>query len=285
MRWAAAPVECSGAFTTGCYVLMELTTEATVRLGAFAGMLALMTLWEALAPRRTLRVGRRRWSANLTLTLVNTVIVRFAVPLGTYGAAEIAADRGWGLFHLTDGPRVMEFVAAVLLMDLVVYLQHRLFHGVPVLWRFHRVHHADNDFDVTTGLRFHTVSMVISMGVKMSAAVLLGASPGAVLVSETALNLSAMFNHANIRMPVATDRVLRWFVVTPDMHRVHHSVDVAEMSKNFGFNFPWWDRLLGTYLDQPAGGHQGETTGLHEHQAHTTQSVFWMMTLPFRGRR
>ena len=169
-------------------------------------------------------------------------------------------------------------------MDLVVYLQHRLFHVVPFLWQFHKVHHADNDVDVTTGLRFHTVSMVLSMGVKMSAAVLLGASPPAVLVSETALNLTAMFNHANIRMPVALDRVLRWIVVIPDMHRVHHSVDTDEMSRNFGFNFPWWDRMLGTYRDQPAAGHQATTNGLSEHQADADQSLFWMIALPFRRR-
>jgi len=261
-----------------------LPIEVVVRLGAFAGVLGLMVVWETLAPRRTLRVGRRRWSANLTLSVLNTLVVRFAVPLGTYGAAELAVDRGWGLFNLTSGPLALEFVAAVLLMDLVVYLQHRLFHVVPFLWRFHKVHHADNDVDVTTGLRFHTVSMVLSMGVKMSAAVLLGTSPPAVLVSETALNLTAMFNHANVRMPVALDRVLRWFIVTPDMHRVHHSVDAGEMNRNFGFNFPWWDRMLGTYRDQPAAGHQATTNGLREHQADADQSLFWIMALPFRRR-
>jgi sterol desaturase/sphingolipid hydroxylase (fatty acid hydroxylase superfamily) len=146
------------------------------------------------------------------------------------------------------------------------------------------VHHADIDIDVTTGLRFHTVSMVFSMGVKMSAAVLLGVSPVAVLVSETALNLTAMFNHANIRIPIALDRVLRWFVVTPDMHRVHHSVHGGEMSKNFGFNFPWWDRVLGTYRDQPAAGHDATVNGLREHQADSDQSLIWMVALPFRRR-
>jgi sterol desaturase/sphingolipid hydroxylase (fatty acid hydroxylase superfamily) len=259
--------------------------EAAVRLGAFAGMLALLALWETLAPRRTLRLGRRRWSANLTLALLNTVVVRFAVPLGTYGAAELAAARGWGLLNLTTGPPVLEFLVAVLVMDFVVYLQHRLFQVVPVLWRFRKVHHADNDFDVTTGLRFHTVSMVISMAVKMTAAVLLGASPFAVLVSGTALNLTAMFNHAKIRIAVAVDRVLRWFIVTPDMHRVHHSVDTGEMSRNFGFNFPWWDRLLGTYRDQPAAGHTAIINGLREYQADTRQTLFWMVALPFRRRR
>ena len=261
-----------------------LPTEALVRLGAFASMLALMALWEALAPRRTLRMGRRRWSANLTLALTNTIVVRFAVPLGTYGVVELAVDRGWGLFNLTNGSPALEFVAAVLLMDLVVYLQHRFLHAVPFLWRFHKVHHADNDFDVTTGLRFHPVSMVLSMSVKVSAAVLLGASPLAVLVSETALNLTAMFNHANIRMPVALDRALRWLVVTPDMHRVHHSADTDEMNKNFGFNFPWWDRMLGTYRDQPSASHHGTTNDLREHQTDANQSLFWMIALPFRQR-
>ena len=152
-----------------------------MRLGAFATMLALMTVWEAMVPRRSLRVGRRRWSANLTLTLLNTLLVRFAVPLGAYGASELAFERGWGLLNLTNWPGACEFAVAVVLMDLVVYLQHRLFHVVPFLWRFHKVHHADNDFDVTTGLRFHTVSIVLSMVVKMAAAVVLGASPLAVL--------------------------------------------------------------------------------------------------------
>ena len=261
-----------------------LTTEVVVRFGGFAAMLGLMTLWETLAPRRTLRLGRRRWSANLSLALLNTVVLRVAVPLGAYGAAELAVTRGWGLLNQTTWPVALELGATVLLMDLVVYLQHRLFHVVPLLWRFHKVHHADNDFDVTTGLRFHTVSMVLSMGVKMGAAVLLGASPLAVLVSETALNLTAMFNHGNIRMPVALDRVLRWVVVTPDMHRVHHSVDTGEMNRNFGFNFPWWDRLLGTYLDQPAAGHQATANGLPAYQANATQSLFWMVVLPFRRR-
>ena len=167
-------------------------------------------------------------------------------------------------------------------MDLVVYLQHRLFHVVPFLWRFHKVHHADNDFDVTTGLRFHTVSMVFSMGVKMTATVLLGASPLAILVSETALNLTAMFNHANIHIPATIDRILRWFIVTPDMHRVHHSIEGGEMNKNFGFNFPWWDRLLGTYRDQPAAGHQDETIGLRDYQTDSRQGLWWMIALPFR---
>jgi sterol desaturase/sphingolipid hydroxylase (fatty acid hydroxylase superfamily) len=261
-----------------------LSIEATIRLGAFAAMFVLMAVWEAVAPRRSLRLGRRRWSSNLALTVLNTVVVRVTVPLGTYGAAELAAQRDWGLLNQTSWPTVCEFLTAVILMDLVVYLQHRLFHEVPFLWRFHKVHHADTDFDVSTGLRFHTFSIVLSMAVKMSAAILLGASPAAVIVSETALNLTAMFNHANIRIPLPIDRVLRWFVVTPDMHRVHHSVLDDEMNRNFGFNFPWWDRIFGTYKDQPTAGHQAMKNGLPEHQTDTNQSLIWMLTLPLRRK-
>ena len=189
---------------------------------------------------------------------------------------------GLGVLDLVDTPALVEVTVAVMLLDLTIYLQHRVFHAVPVLWRFHKVHHADNDIDVTTGLRFHTASIVLSMGVKMAATVVIGASPLAVLIGETALNLTAMFNHANVRMPVGLDRILRWIVVTPDMHRVHHSVGRDEHSRNFGFNFPWWDRLLGTYQDQPASGHEAMTIGLDEYQAQPQQSLWWMIALPFR---
>ena len=259
-----------------------LTLEASIRLGAFAGVFGLMALWEVAAPRRRLRVGKRRWVGNLALTSFNTVLLRVAVPLGAYGAAEVAAEQGWGVLNLVDAPALVEVTIAVLLLDLTIYLQHRVFHAVPVLWRFHKVHHADNDIDVTTGLRFHPVSMVLSMGVKMGATIALGASPLAVLIGETALNLTAMLNHANIRLPLGVDRVLRWFLVTPDMHRVHHSVGLDEHQNNFGFNFPWWDRLLGTYRSQPAAGHEEMTIGLDQYQTQPRQSLFWMFALPFR---
>ena len=164
-----------------------LTLEASIRLGAFAGVFGLMALWELAAPRRRLRVGKRRWVGNVALPIFNTVVLRVAVPLGAYGAAEVAAARGWGLLSLVDAPALVEVAIAVLLLDLTIYLQHRVFHAVPVLWRLHKVHHADNDFDVTTGMRFHTASIVLSMGVKMGAAIAIGASPLAVLIGETAL--------------------------------------------------------------------------------------------------
>jgi len=258
------------------------TTEAMLRLAAFGVVLGLVAVWEAIAPRRRPRIGRRRWPANLSLSALNTAVLRLAVPLGAYGTAAVAAAKGWGLFNLVDAPAGAELALAVVLMDLTIYLQHRIFHAVPLLWRFHAVHHADNDFDVTTGLRFHTLSMLVSMGVKMAATLLLGVSPLAVLASEMALNLTAMFNHANVRIPLALDRVLRWVLVTPDMHRVHHSVEQDEHSHNFGFNFPWWDRLLGTYRDQPVAGHGGMTIGLEEYQECPRQSLVWMLAQPFR---
>jgi sterol desaturase/sphingolipid hydroxylase (fatty acid hydroxylase superfamily) len=260
------------------------TTEATVRLAAFALVFALVAVWEALAPRREQRVGRRRWPANLSLSALNSAFLRVAVPLGAYGTAGVAAARGWGFFNLVDLHPGAELVLAVLLMDLTIYLQHRVFHAVPLLWRFHALHHADNEFDVTTGLRFHTLSMLVSMGVKMAATVLLGVSPAAVVTSETALNVTAMFNHGNIRMPAALDRVLRRVVVTPDMHRVHHSVSHDEHSHNFGFNFPWWDRLLGTYRDQPVAGHRDMAIGLDEYQGNQRQGLLWILAEPFRRK-
>ena len=261
-----------------------LTSEAAVRLAAFAAMLAAMAAWEAWAPRRRLRVGRRRWPANLALASLDALALRLVAPLGVYGVAERAAARGWGLLNAVDAPAWLEFGLAIVLLDLTIYLQHRVFHAVPLLWRFHKVHHADNDFDVTTGLRFHTASMLLSLGVKMAATVGLGANPLAVLASETALNLTAMFNHGNVRVPARLDRVLRWLVVTPDMHRVHHSVEASELGRNFGFNFPWWDRLLGTYRSQPAAGHAAMTIGLAEHQTRARQGLAWMLALPFQTR-
>jgi len=260
------------------------TPEAMARLLAFVGVFALMAAWEAIAPRRQPEVGRRRWPANLALSALNTVVIRLAVPLGAYGTAQLASAQGWGLLNLVDAPAAAELLAAVVLMDLTIYLQHRVFHAVPLLWRFHSVHHADNDFDVTTGVRFHTLSMLLSMAVKMAATLLLGASPLAVLTSEMALNLTAMFNHANVRLPLRLDRVLRWVVVTPDMHRVHHSVEPDEHGHNFGFNFPWWDRMLGSYRDQPAAGHSAMTIGLGDHQEDRRQDLLWLLALPFRER-
>src|SRR5262245_51392623 len=236
-----------------------------VRLSCFGAVLLLMGLWEALAPRRPLTVGRPlRWSGNLGLVALDTLAVRFLIPLGAVGTALVAQERRWGLLNNVALPGWLAVVLAIIALDLAIYLQHVMFHAVPLLWRLHRVHHADLDFDTTTGVRFHPVEILLSMGIKMGAVVLLGAPAVAVLFFEVLLNATSFFNHGNVRLPAWLDRVLRLVVVTPEMHRVHHSVRWRETNSNFGFNLPWWDYLFGTYRAQPAAGHEGMTIGLQQ---------------------
>jgi sterol desaturase/sphingolipid hydroxylase (fatty acid hydroxylase superfamily) len=258
-----------------------LNHEPAVRLGAFLGVFAVMALWELVGPRRRLTTAKGpRWFANLGITVVNTVVVRLLFPAAAVGMAILAAERGWGVLNQVSAPAALTIVASVLLLDLAIYLQHVMFHAVPVLWRLHRVHHADVDFDVTTGLRFHPVEIVLSMLIKLGVVLILGPPVVAVLVFEVLLNATAMFNHGNVRIASSLDRVLRWFVVTPDMHRVHHSVIPQETNSNFGFNLPWWDRLLGTYRAQPAAGQEAMTIGLAQYQEQRRQSLAWMLVLP-----
>ncbi|MGE3239477.1 MAG: sterol desaturase family protein [Pirellulales bacterium] len=242
-----------------------------------------MAVWEAMAPRRMLKVQRPiRWSSNLGLALLNGALVRFISPLGAVGVAILAESFEWGLFNVVSLPNWFADLSSVILLDLAIYLQHVMFHAVPLFWRLHMVHHADLDFDVTTGLRFHTIEILLSLGIKALAILLLGAPAIAVLIFEVLLNATSMFNHSNVRMPLAVDRLLRWFVVTPDMHRVHHSWHHRETNSNFGFNLPWWDRLLGTYRDQPAEGHVGMTIGLAQFRREKhTERLHWMLLMPF----
>ena len=242
---------------------MSEQVEIAVRLGFFGSVLLVMALWELLAPRRLLTVCKApRWASNLSLVVLNIVMARLLVPITAVGAAVIAQTREWGLLHQVDWPSWVEVVIAVLAFDLAIYLQHVMFHAIPALWRLHMIHHADLDFDVTTGLRFHTVEILISAFIKLAVIVVLGPSAVAVVSFEVLLNATAMFNHSNVRMTAWQDRLLRWIVVTPDMHRVHHSVIQRETNSNFGFNLPWWDVLLGTYRSQPADGHEQMTIGL-----------------------
>ncbi len=259
--------------------------EPEIRLGVFAVVLAAMALWEAVAPRRALTLPRgRRWPANLGLAALNTVVVRLLFPVAAVGVAGLAADRGWGLLNYAELSHPAAVIASVVALDLAIYLQHVLFHAVPVLWRLHRVHHADLDFDVTTGARFHPIEIALSLLIKFGAIVTLGAPVVAVLLFEVILNAMAMFNHSNVRMPGAVDRLLRWFVVTPDMHRVHHSVDRAETDSNFGFNLSLWDRLLGTYRADPAKGHEGMVIGIAQLREPAQCATFsGVLTLPFRN--
>src|SRR5262245_35467785 len=242
-----------------------LSHQSAIRLGAFGGVLALMALWEFFAPRRRLITSRPvRWASNLGLVVLDAVAVRLLLPLGAVGMALVARERGWGLFNNLPLPGWLAVALAVVALDLVIYLQHVLFHAVPLLWRLHLVHHADLDFDVSTGVRFHTLEILLSMGIKMAAVVLLGAPAVAVLLFEVLLNATSMFGHGNVRLPAWLDRVLRLVVVTPEMHRVHHSVRWRGTNSNFGFNLPWWDYLFGTYRAQPAAGHEGMTIGLQQ---------------------
>jgi sterol desaturase/sphingolipid hydroxylase (fatty acid hydroxylase superfamily) len=221
--------------------------EAVIRLGCFGGVLTVMALWEILAPRRRLITDKPvRWVSNLGLVVLDTAAVRLLIPLGAVGAAMFAHDHAWGLLNTLLLPDWLAVVLSVMALDFTVYLQHVLFHAVPILWRLHMVHHADLDFDVTTGIRFHVLEILLSMGIKMTAVVLLGTPALAVLIFEVVLNATSLFSHGNVRLPRQLDRLLRLVVVTPDMHRVHHSVHAYETNSNFGFNVPWWDYLLGT---------------------------------------
>jgi sterol desaturase/sphingolipid hydroxylase (fatty acid hydroxylase superfamily) len=261
-----------------------LAQEAMLRLTVFLAVLVAMALWEVAAPRRRQDIPRViRWTNNLALVVVDTVILRLTFPILAVGLALMAEERGWGLFNALDIPLWLAVLLSILLLDLAIYLQHVLFHAVPGLWRLHRMHHADLEFDVTTGLRFHPVEIVLSMVIKLAVVAALGAPAVAVLLFEVLLNATALFNHANIRLPTGVDRVLRWVMVTPDMHRVHHSVIPAETNSNFGFNLPWWDRLLGTYRAQPKAGHEGMTIGIEQFRTPRDLWLDRMLVQPLRG--
>lgn len=261
-----------------------LVAEPEIRLTAFLGVLAAMALWEIAAPRRRRDFPRViRWTNNLALVIVDTVILRLTFPILAVGLALMGEDRGWGLFNNLDIPVWAAALVSMLLLDLAIYLQHVMFHAVPALWRLHRMHHADLDFDATTGLRFHPVEIAISMAIKLAVVAALGPPAFAVLLFEVILNATALFNHANINLPVWIDRWLRWAVVTPDMHRVHHSVDPRETNSNYGFNLPWWDRLLGTYVAQPAKGHTEMQIGIEQFRTKRDLWIDRMLVQPIRG--
>lgn len=237
--------------------------EAGIRLTVFLGVLTAMAAWELAAPRRRFAVPRLlRWSNNLALVVIDTLLVRLAFPMAAVGLALTAAAGGWGLLNRTALPGWADFVIALLALDLAIYFQHVLFHAVPALWRLHRMHHADLGFDVSTGLRFHPLEILLSMGLKLGVVAALGPPAAAVLVFEVALNAGSLFNHANIRLPPQADRLLRLLLVTPDMHRVHHSIHADEMNRNFGFTVPWWDRLFGTYRARPRDGQEAMAIGV-----------------------
>jgi len=260
-----------------------LSNESLIRLTAFAGILAAMAVWEFVAPRRDQTIGRAwRWPNNVGVVLLDTVLVRLLFPVTAVGLAVLTEVREWGLFNALSVPAWVAVPLAFVLLDLAIYLQHVLFHAVPALWRLHRMHHADLEFDVTTGVRFHPIEILLSMAIKLGVIAALGTPAVAVLIFEIALNATSMFNHGNVRMPAPLDRVLRWIVVTPDMHRVHHSMKRHETNSNFGFNLPWWDHLFGTYREQPSAGHTAMTIGIEQFRDASELRLDRMLLQPLR---
>lgn len=256
--------------------------EQTARLSVFAGTLLLVAIWEILAPRRPLLERRgRRWFTNLSLVVIDTAAVRLLFPILPVALAELAETRGWGLFNKVPVALWLKVLLSLITLDFIIYLQHRLFHRIPALWRLHRMHHTDLDLDVTSASRFHPLEIMISILIKMAAVLFLGAPAVALLAFETLLNAGAMFNHGNIKLPAGLDPLLRLFLVTPDMHRVHHSVIARETDSNFGFNLPWWDHICGTYRAQPEKGHLGMTIGLREYRDPAKLTLLRLLLQPF----
>jgi sterol desaturase/sphingolipid hydroxylase (fatty acid hydroxylase superfamily) len=262
-----------------------LTNEPAIRLGFFIGVFAIVALWELAAPRRVLTVSKAlRWSSNLGLVVLNTVLLRLLFPLAAVGVAAFASENGWGLLNHFQVPIVIAVPLAVIAMDFVIWLQHVMVHAVPLLWRLHRVHHADLDYDLTTGARFHPLEIILSMLIKFATITVLGPPAVAVVIFEVMLNATAMFNHGNIRLPAAVDRALRWVLVTPDMHRVHHSIEDDETNSNFGFSLTWWDRLFSTYREQARAGQIGMTIGIRDFtDPQQVDRLDGMLLLPFKG--
>ena len=258
--------------------------EALLRLAAFAAVLAAVALWELATPRRTpFHARAARWPHNLGLLLVDVVLVRLLAPGAVIGVALAAEQRGWGLLNAVSLPWWTALPIGVVLLDLLIYFQHVMFHAVPTLWRLHRVHHADQDFDVTTGVRFHPIEILLSTIIKCAGVAAIGAPAVAVLVFEVLLNATSMFNHANASLPGWAERWVRWLFVTPDMHRVHHSVLYDESSSNFGFNLPWWDRLFGTYRAQPKLGHDAMTIGVDAFRLPEDLRLDHLLIQPFQN--
>jgi sterol desaturase/sphingolipid hydroxylase (fatty acid hydroxylase superfamily) len=260
-----------------------LSHEPITRLAVFLTVLLGMAVWEIWSPRRRVEVPRiLRWSNNLALVVVDTIVVRLLFPVAAVALALVLEGQGFGLFNLIALPTWIEILLCVVLFDFAIYVQHVVFHHVPVLWRLHRMHHADTEIDVTTGLRFHPLEIVLSMAFKLLLVLVLGPPAVAVLLFEVVLNASALFNHSNIRLPKPVDAVLRLIIVTPDMHRVHHSIDPHETNSNYGFNVPWWDRLLGTYIAQPKAGHDDMLIGIEMFRSRRDLWIDRMILQPLR---
>jgi sterol desaturase/sphingolipid hydroxylase (fatty acid hydroxylase superfamily) len=258
--------------------------DMALRAGFFAVLLSLILLGEVLAPRRSLSLSRTiRWLPNLGVGALNIVLLKFGLPMIGVSLAVLAESNGWGLFNLVASPLLVSLPISIVLLDFTIWAQHRLFHRVPLLWRLHRMHHTDPDFDATTAVRFHPIEAILSMLIKSGVILILGVAPLAFLIFEVLLSSTSLFNHGNLKLPPGLDRRLRWFLVTPDMHRVHHSVISREQNSNFGFNLPWWDRLFGSYVDQPQQGHERMTIGTGDLDTAVDQRLVRLLAQPFRS--
>jgi len=259
--------------------------EAAIRMSFFVGIFLAVALVELIVPRRALTTSKKsRWFGNIGIVFIDTFMLRLLAPAGAVGVSVWIGHQGWGLLNTVEWPFWLELVITVIVLDFVVYMQHLMFHAVPILWRLHMMHHADLDIDLTTGTRFHPLEIIISLGIKAGAIIVLGAPPVGVIIFEIVLNGTAMFNHGNFFIPLRVDRFLRLLVVTPDMHRVHHSVFPFETNSNFGFNLPWWDRICGTYRAQPRNGHEQMTIGLNQFREASRLTLPWLLILPFTGK-
>lgn len=262
-----------------------LNNEPMIRLGFFFGIFISVALLEVLSPRRKLTMSKlTRWLNNLGIVLLNTIILRFLFPAAAVGMAILGHERGWGLLNNVDLPFEIKIIFSIVFLDFAIYMQHVLFHAAPTLWRLHRMHHIDLDYDVTTGARFHPIEIILSMLIKFMVVVSIGASPVAVLIFEVLLNATAMFNHGNIYIYESFDKFLRLFIVTPDFHRVHHSVIDNEANSNFGFSLPWWDYMFGTYQAQPSKGHEGMEIGISQFRDPKDNTFFRLLCQPFQGK-
>jgi sterol desaturase/sphingolipid hydroxylase (fatty acid hydroxylase superfamily) len=256
--------------------------EALVRLGFFATIFFVVAIGEKIAPRRlVLKSKKKRWISNLGMQIIDVVVLRLIFSLFPVGVAVICAQRGWGLLNYCQITPPLAIISGVLALDFVIYFQHRMFHFVPLFWRVHMVHHTDQDIDVTTALRFHPLEIILSLLIKFAAVAAIGAPPLSVLIFEIMLNGAAMFNHGNLRIPLFFDRIIRLVLVTPDMHRVHHSVIVSETNSNYGFSFSWWDRIFGTYKAQPQHGHDKMKIGLDGYHDDRSLKLSALLTMPF----
>jgi sterol desaturase/sphingolipid hydroxylase (fatty acid hydroxylase superfamily) len=256
--------------------------EPYLRAGGFFAVLLVVGFFEVVVPRRRAVLPRKvRWFSNLMVHFLNAMILRLLLPVLPIGVAIACMEKGWGLLNQYPLRPALTILISVVLLDLIIYLQHVLFHKIPILWRLHKVHHMDLHIDVTTGVRFHPLEIVLSALIKIAVVFLVGPPAAAVLLFEIILNGTSMFNHGNIHIPERMDRMIRQFIVTPDMHRVHHSIIRAENNSNFGFSISLWDRLFGTYTPQPAGGHEAMVIGLREWRGDESARLLKLLTAPF----